>query len=191
VGVQSIEEKKALITPSKVGKRPVVIPEQLKFRWEAPMLTIENAKQESLVLCVHKSVKLDSQPGLLQFSGKRDDQESKKHIGTSRALANNMVEGLTKGFQKTLLLKGVGYRANLQGSSLELTLGFSHPVHYMVPKGITLEVPSQTQIIVKGIDKQLVGQVSAKLRAFRSPDAYKGKGVFYADEKILLKEVKK
>ena len=111
--------------------------------------------------------------------------------GTTRALLANMVEGVTKGFEKKLELKGVGYRANTEGKKLNLTLGFSHPVAYEVPEGITIETPSQTEVIVKGNDKQKVGQVAAEIRSFRPPEPYKGKGVRYSDERVVIKEAKK
>ncbi|HEX5636535.1 MAG TPA: 50S ribosomal protein L6, partial [Gammaproteobacteria bacterium] len=111
--------------------------------------------------------------------------------GTTRTLVNNMITGVTKGFEKKLELVGVGYRAQAQGKVLNLTLGFSHPVAYPVPEGITIETPSQTEILVKGVDKQKVGQVSAEIRSYRPPEPYKGKGVKYSNEKILRKEAKK
>ena len=111
--------------------------------------------------------------------------------GTTRALLANMVRGVTDGFEKKLELRGVGYRAALQGQKLKLTLGFSHPVSYDVPEGISIETPSQTEVIIRGIDKQRVGQVAAEIRRFRPPEPYKGKGVRYADERVVLKEAKK
>jgi large subunit ribosomal protein L6 len=111
--------------------------------------------------------------------------------GTMRALLNNMVIGVTKGFEKKLTLVGVGYRAQAQGSKLNLTLGFSHPVVHDMPNGIKVETPTQTEILIKGIDKQVVGQVAAEVRAYRSPEPYKGKGVRYADEVVVIKETKK
>jgi large subunit ribosomal protein L6 len=111
--------------------------------------------------------------------------------GTARALLANMVQGVTKGFEKKLTLVGVGYRAQAQGAALNLTLGFSHPVVHKMPDGVKAETPTQTEILIKGIDKQLVGQVAAEVRAYRPPEPYKGKGVRYADEKITLKETKK
>ncbi|MGB2336922.1 MAG: 50S ribosomal protein L6, partial [Alcanivorax sp.] len=111
--------------------------------------------------------------------------------GTTRAVVNNMVTGVSEGFERKLVLNGVGYRAQAQGKTLNLTLGFSHPVAYQLPDGITIETPTQTEIVVKGIDKQLVGQVAANVRAFRPPEPYKGKGVRYADEQVRRKEAKK
>ena len=111
--------------------------------------------------------------------------------GTTRALLANMVQGVTKGFEKKLLLVGVGYRAQAQGDKLNLTLGFSHPVVHPMPQGIKVETPTQTEILIKGIDKQVVGQVAAEVRAYRSPEPYKGKGVRYSDETVVLKETKK
>ena len=111
--------------------------------------------------------------------------------GTMRALVANMVHGVTKGFEKKLTLVGVGYRAQAQGDKLNLTLGFSHPVVHPMPKGVKVETPTQTEIVIKGVDKQMVGQVAAEVRAYRSPEPYKGKGVRYADETVVLKETKK
>jgi large subunit ribosomal protein L6 len=111
--------------------------------------------------------------------------------GTARALLNNLVHGVTKGFERKLTLIGVGYRAAVQGSSLNLTLGYSHPINFPIPQGIQIETPTQTEIVVKGIDKQLVGQVSANIRAYRPPEPYKGKGIRYSDEVIIQKETKK
>ena len=135
------------------------------------------------------SVSLDD--GVLTFKAKKDDRSSVAMAGTMRALANNMVTGVSEGFTKKLELVGVGYRAQVQGKKLNLTLGFSHPVEYSIPEGITIECPSQTEILVKGADKQKVGQVSAEIRAWRPPEPYKGKGVRYADEHIVRKEAKK
>jgi large subunit ribosomal protein L6 len=111
--------------------------------------------------------------------------------GTTRALIANMVVGVSQGFERKLELRGVGYRASTQGNKLNLTLGFSHPVNYQIPEGVTVETPSQTEVLVKGADKQKVGQVAAEIRAFRPPEPYKGKGVRYADERVVIKEAKK
>jgi large subunit ribosomal protein L6 len=128
---------------------------------------------------------------MLVFKALNDSDEANAMSGTLRALAANMVVGVTKGFEKRLTLVGVGYRAQAQGDKLNLTLGFSHPVAHPMPKGIKVETPSQTEILIKGLDKQLVGQVAAEVRAYRSPEPYKGKGVRYADERVVLKETKK
>jgi large subunit ribosomal protein L6 len=140
---------------------------------------------------IHEFVNASIDDGALTFSAKKQDRESVAMAGTMRALANNMVVGVSEGFTKKLELVGVGYRAQVQGKKLNLTLGFSHPVEYDIPEGITVECPSQTEILVKGADKQQVGQVSAEIRSWRPPEPYKGKGVRYSDEHIVRKEAKK
>jgi large subunit ribosomal protein L6 len=129
--------------------------------------------------------------GIFTVKPREESQESWALAGTTRAVVNNMVTGVSEGFERKLVLNGVGYRAQAQGKTLNLTLGFSHPVAYQLPDGITIETPTQTEIVVKGIDKQLVGQVAANVRAFRPPEPYKGKGVRYADEQVRRKEAKK
>jgi large subunit ribosomal protein L6 len=136
-------------------------------------------------------VKIVNEDGTLKMSVVDESRESNAMSGTMRALVNNMVHGVTKGFEKRLNLVGVGYRAQAQGDKLNLTLGFSHPVVYDMPEGVKCETPSQTEIVIKGIDKQKVGQVAAEVRAFRKPEPYKGKGVRYTDEVVKLKETKK
>jgi large subunit ribosomal protein L6 len=127
----------------------------------------------------------------LKFSPANDSREANAMSGTLRALVNNMVNGVTKGFEKKLSLVGVGYRAQAQGDKLNLSLGFSHPVVHQMPAGVKCETPSQTEILIKGVDKQKVGQTAAEVRAYRSPEPYKGKGVRYVDEVVTLKETKK
>ena len=129
--------------------------------------------------------------GVLTFSVTAESKQNHALSGTIRALVNNMVKGVSEGFEKTLILKGVGYRGQLKGKVLHLTLGLSHPVEHAVPEGVTVEMPNQTEILVKGIDKQRVGQVAADIRRYRPPEPYKGKGISYADEKIILKDTKK
>ena len=136
-------------------------------------------------------VKIEKDGDKLVFKALDDSDDANAMSGTLRALAANMVVGVTKGFERRLTLVGVGYRAQAQGDKLNLTLGFSHPVAHPMPKGIKVETPSQTEILIKGLDKQLVGQVAAEVRAYRSPEPYKGKGVRYADERVVLKETKK
>jgi len=148
-------------------------------------------KKGSLQLNMHPAVEILNKDNVLTFAPRDQDSKSDAMAGTFRALLNNMVTGVTAGFEKKLELVGVGYRAQVQGKALNLTLGFSHPVVYPIPEGITAETPSQTEIIVKGMDKQKVGQVAADIRAFRPPEPYKGKGVKYADEVIARKEAKK
>lgn len=148
-------------------------------------------KKGSLQLDLHPAVEIVNKDNVLTFAPRDQDPKSDAMAGTFRALLNNMVTGVTAGFEKKLELVGVGYRAQVQGKALNLTLGFSHPVVYPIPEGITAETPSQTEIVVKGMDKQKVGQVAADIRAFRPPEPYKGKGVKYADEVIARKEAKK
>jgi len=140
---------------------------------------------------LRSDVKIDKDGDKLLFKALDDSDEANAMSGTLRALAANMVLGVTKGFEKRLTLVGVGYRAQAQGDKLNLTLGFSHPVVHPMPKGIKVETPTQTEIVIKGLDKQLVGQVAAEVRAYRSPEPYKGKGVRYANERVVLKETKK
>ncbi len=140
---------------------------------------------------VHDLVEIEQGDGELQFKATNSSKKSHALSGTFRSLVSNMVVGVSEGFQKELQLIGVGYRAQAQGKKLNLSLGFSHPVEYEAPGGIEIETPSQTQVLVKGIDKQLVGQVSAEIRAYRPPEPYKGKGVRYADEYVKRKEAKK
>jgi large subunit ribosomal protein L6 len=153
-------------------------------------LTIKGPKV-SLTLQVSGEVEVKPEDGLVKVAARSGSRFANAMAGTTRALINNMVTGVTAGFQRKLELVGVGYRAQAQGSKLNLTLGFSHPIEYKVPAGVTVETPSQTEIIVKGADRQKVGQVAAEVRGFRPPEPYKGKGVRYSDERIVLKEAKK
>ena len=140
---------------------------------------------------VHPAVLVNQEGGAVSFKAVEGADNSIAHAGTARALVKNMIEGVSQGFEKKLELVGVGYRAQAKGNTLNLTLGFSHPVDYAVPEGITVETPSQTEILIKGIDKQKVGQVAAEIRAYRPPEPYKGKGVKYFGEHIVRKEAKK
>ncbi len=140
---------------------------------------------------VHDSVEIKRDGDVLSFVPREGVSGAIAQAGTARSLVNSMIIGVSQGFEKKLLLVGVGYRAQMQGKTVNLTLGFSHPVNYELPEGITAETPSQTEIVIKGIDKQRVGQVAADIRAFRPPEPYKGKGVKYADEHIVRKEAKK
>jgi large subunit ribosomal protein L6 len=136
-------------------------------------------------------VKVENNAGTIKFEAANDSREANAMSGTLRALVNNMVNGVTKGFEKKLTLVGVGFRAQAQGNKLNLSLGFSHPVVHQMPQGVKCETPTQTEIVIKGIDRQQVGQVAAEVRAYRSPEPYKGKGVRYVDEVVVLKETKK
>ena len=173
---------------SRVAKAPVELPKGVEASIAGQLLTVKGSKG-SLTQEIHESVEVTNEDNALQFKPASD--EAWAMAGTMRALASNMVIGVSEGFEKKLELVGVGYRAKAQGNQLDLTLGFSHPVVYEVPEGLTVETPSNTEILVKGIDKQKVGQVAAKIRGYRPPEPYKGKGVRYADERIIRKEAKK
>jgi large subunit ribosomal protein L6 len=151
-------------------------------------LTVKGSKG-SLALSIVEGIQVSQDDNVLSFA--YGDDKSKAMAGTTRALVNNMVKGVTEGWEKKLVLNGVGYRANVSGKKVNLTVGLSHPVEYELPEGISAETPSQTEIVLKGIDKQAVGQVAAELRSFRPPEPYKGKGVRYADEHVRRKEAKK
>lgn len=175
---------------SRIAKYPVSIPAGVEVNLGGEVVTVKG-KKGALQLDLHPAVEIVKKDKVLTFAPRDRDPKSDALAGTFRALLNNMVTGVTAGFEKKLELVGVGYRAQAQGKGLNLTLGYSHPVVYPIPEGITVETPSQTEIIVKGMDKQKVGQVAADIRAFRPPEPYKGKGVKYADEVIARKEAKK
>ena len=175
---------------SRIANAPVVIPKGVEVNLNGNALSVKGSNG-AMDFNIHESVAASVDDGVLSFKAKKVDRPSVAMAGTMRALANNMVVGVSEGFTKKLELVGVGYRAQVQGKKLNLTLGFSHPVEYDIPEGISIECPSQTEILVKGADKQRVGQVSAEIRAWRPPEPYKGKGVRYADERIVRKEAKK
>ncbi|MDG1016081.1 MAG: 50S ribosomal protein L6 [Woeseiaceae bacterium] len=175
---------------SRIAKEPVNIPKDIEFSMSGLTLTLKGAKG-SLSMDLNPEVNVEENDSILSFAPKSGSKFSLAISGTTRALVANMVHGVSQGFEKKLELVGVGYRAQAQGKKLNLTLGFSHPVVYEVPEGVTIETPSQTEILVKGIDKQSVGQVAAEIRHFRPPEPYKGKGVRYADEHVVMKEAKK
>jgi large subunit ribosomal protein L6 len=175
---------------SRIANNPVSVPTGVEVSISGQEVSVKGAKG-NLSLTMHDMVGISSDEGQLKFKALVNSKQAVALTGTLRSLVSNMVDGVTIGFQKELELQGVGYRAQAQGRNLNLSLGFSHPVVYEVPEGIEIETPSQTQVIVKGIDKQLVGQVSADIRAFRPPEPYKGKGVRYADEHVRRKEAKK
>ena len=175
---------------SRVAKSPVAIPAGVEIKRDGQGLTIKGPKGQ-LELVEHNNVEVAQEENVLTFAPRDGAKHSRALAGTTRALVNNMVTGVTVGFMKKLQLVGVGYRAQAKGNSLTLNLGFSHPVEYNLPTGVTAETPSQTEILVQGIDKQLVGQVAAEIREFRRPEPYKGKGVRYADERVRRKEAKK
>ncbi|SRR3990167_9422575 len=174
---------------SRVAKMPVHLGGNVTAKLEVGLVTIKGPKG-TLSKKLNTAVKIEEKEGALLFS-MIDEAANDALAGTARAIVNKMVLGVTEGFTKKLDLVGVGYRAQVQGKALNLTLGFSHPVVFEIPEGIAIETPSQTEILIKSMDCQLLGQVAAKIRAYRPPEPYKGKGVKYSDERIVLKETKK
>ncbi len=175
---------------SRIAKEPVVLAQGVEFSLSGTTVTLKGAKG-SLSMELNSEVELTQEDNQITAKARSGSRFSTAIAGTTRALLANMAQGVTDGFEKKLELVGVGYRAQSQGKKLNLTLGFSHPVDFNVPEGITIETQSQTEIVIKGTDKQLVGQVAAEIRRFRPPEPYKGKGVRYADERVHLKEAKK
>jgi large subunit ribosomal protein L6 len=175
---------------SRVAKRPVPIPAKVSIEISGQEVTVKGPKGE-LHHRLHPKVEISQDGGELRFVPVGESQEAWAQAGTARAVLANMVTGVSAGFQRKLTLVGVGYRAAAKGNVLSLSLGYSHPVDYQVPAGITAETPSQTEIVISGSDKQKVGQVAAEIRAYRPPEPYKGKGVRYSDEVVLRKEAKK
>jgi large subunit ribosomal protein L6 len=175
---------------SRVAKRVIDVPTGVTVTVNAGTVTVKGAKGElKLPLSAGVTVSQENKQVAVQYSG--GDDAVRVRAGATRAHLANMVQGVTKGYERKLELVGVGYRAQVQGKALNLTLGFSHPVNFAVPEGITIETPSQTEIIIKGTDRQRVGQTAAEIRDIRPPEPYKGKGVRYSDEQISLKEGKK
>jgi large subunit ribosomal protein L6 len=175
---------------SRVAKQPISVPTGVTVSLDKQKISLKGAKGE-LARQVHPAVKVVHADGVLTVSVLEETTEAWAQAGTTRALLNNMVQGVSKGFERKLTLVGVGFRAKAQGQTVNLTLGYSHPIDYHLPKGVTAETPSQTEIILKGADKQTLGQVAAEIRSHRPPEPYKGKGVRYVDEVITLKETKK
>jgi large subunit ribosomal protein L6 len=175
---------------SRVANSPIEIPKGVEVALNGNNVSVKGGKG-SLELDLHSSVEVKMDEGVLTFAARDGARTSRAQAGTARALVNNMVVGVSAGFEKKMQLIGVGYRAQAQGKKLNLTLGFSHPVEHQLPEGVTAETPSQTEIVLKSIDKQLLGQVAAEIRAYRPPEPYKGKGVRYADEYVRRKEAKK
>lgn len=175
---------------SRIAKNPIVVPSNVEVTINLQSVTIKG-KQGILSHQVHPDIRVEQIDGQLKISEYNNNASSDAIAGTTRAILNNMVIGVNQGFEKKLQLLGVGYRAQAQGKVLNLSLGFSHPIEFAVPSDVTVETPAQTDILIKGIDKQKVGQVAAKIRAYRPPEPYKGKGIRYANEKVILKEAKK
>ncbi|MDD1627049.1 MAG: 50S ribosomal protein L6 [Methylococcaceae bacterium] len=175
---------------SRIAKAPVIIPSDVEIKLDGNIMTVKGIKGQ-LTLTLNSEVNVDIADNVVNVQWDKDNKKATAQAGTARAILSNMVTGVSAGFEKKLTLIGVGYRAQAKESILSLSLGFSHPVDFEVPAGITVETPTQTEIVVRGSDKQLVGEVSAKIRAYRPPEPYKGKGVRYADEHVVRKEAKK
>lgn len=175
---------------SRIAKEPVTVPAAVEITEKGQLLSVKGPRG-TLQHQMHALVEMTRDEAVLNFKPRDGSKAANALAGTTRAVVNNLVVGVTDGFQKKLELVGVGYRAQSKGKILNLALGFSHPVDYQLPEGVTAETPSQTEIIVSGSDKQQVGQVAAEIRAHRPPEPYKGKGVRYAGEEIIRKEAKK
>ncbi|WP_177420133.1 50S ribosomal protein L6 [endosymbiont of Lamellibrachia barhami] len=175
---------------SRIAKSPISLPSGVEVKLDGQSVAVKGPKG-TMELLVNDLVAINQDDGVIKVSPKQEDKHSWAMAGTMRALINNLVTGVTQGYERKLELVGVGYRAQAKGKVLNLSLGFSHPVEYAVPEGIEIATPSQTEIVVSGIDKQLVGQVAAEVRGYRPPEPYKGKGVRYSDEHVIRKEAKK
>ncbi len=175
---------------SRVARQPVRLPSGVEVDIQGQAISVKGPKGTDAYV-VHDWVEVMREGDEIRFAPRRSDREANAMAGTMRALLNNIVVGLTEGFQKKLVIQGVGYRAQAQGRNLNLALGFSHPVNYAVPEGIEVSTPSNTEVVVTGASKQRVGQVAAEIRAFRPPEPYKGKGIRYLNEEVIMKEAKK
>lgn len=175
---------------SRVAKSPITLPKGVELSINGSDIVVKSSKG-SLTAKLNPSVEISESKGVVSFKPQGKKLDAWAQAGTARSIINNMIIGVTDGFEKKLQLVGVGYRAQVQGNVINLTLGFSHPVNHQLPEGVTAETPSQTEVVIKGADKQIVGQVAANIRAYRPPEPYKGKGIKYADERILRKEAKK
>ena len=175
---------------SRIAKAPVELPQGVEFSQSGTTVSVKGSKGQ-LSMELNSEVEVRQEENSVLVSPRSGSRFATAVAGTTRSLLANMAQGVSEGFEKKLELVGVGYRAQAQGNKLNLTLGFSHPVVYDVPEGISVETPSQTEVVVKGTDKQKVGQVAAEIRRYRPPEPYKGKGVRYADERVVLKEAKK
>ena len=175
---------------SRVGKMPIAVPQGVDVKISADAVTVKGSLG-TLSLPANSLVTVTQDGTTLKVAPVNDSAEANAMSGTFRALLSNTVNGVSKGFEKKLTLVGVGFRAQAQGQKLNLQIGFSHPVVKDMPEGIKVETPSQTEILIKGMDRQVVGQIAAEVRAFRPPEPYKGKGIRYVDERVVLKETKK
>ncbi len=175
---------------SRVAKMPVSIPQGVDISIKEDVISVKGAGG-TLTMNANSLVKINNEGGKLSFSPANESREANAMSGTMRQLVNNMVTGVTKGFEKKLTLVGVGYKAQAQGTKLNLTVGYSHPVNIEMPSGIKVETPAATEILIKGADRQRVGQIAAEIRSVRPPEPYKGKGIRYSDETITIKETKK
>lgn len=175
---------------SRIAKYPIKIPAGVEVSVNGNQVSIKG-KKGSMTYEAHRLVTVSHEQGQLKFSASNDSVQGWTHAGTARSIIQNIVQGVNTGYEQKLEIVGVGYRAQVQGRKLNLALGFSHPVSFDIPEGITIEAPSQTEIVIKGVDYQRVGQVAAEIRAYRPPEPYKGKGVKYSNETIIRKEAKK
>ena len=175
---------------SRIGKQPVAVPAGVEVAVKDDLINVKGTLGV-LALAQNALVKVENNAGTLSFTPVNDSREANAMSGTMRQLVNNMVNGVSKGFEKKLSLIGVGYKAQAQGVKLNLSVGYSHPVEIEMPAGIKVETPTPTEIVIKGADRQRVGQIASEVRAVRPPEPYKGKGIRYSDEKVVIKETKK
>ena len=175
---------------SRIAKKPVEVPAGVEVTFNNQVIKVKGPKG-TLERSLHKMVLLNTEGSLVHVKAIADNAESWMHAGTVRSILNSMVQGVSKGYEKRLNLVGVGFRVQVQGKKVNLSLGFSHPVEYELPEGLTAEAPTLTELVIKGLDRQLLGQAAAEIREFRPPEVYKGKGIRYFGEKIQLKEAKK
>ncbi|MCP5358925.1 MAG: 50S ribosomal protein L6 [Pseudomonadales bacterium] len=175
---------------SRVANNPVQLPKGVEANFTATQISVKGSKG-NLELALHEAVEISKEGDTLRVAAKNNSRQAIALSGTFRALINNMVIGVSKGFERKLQLQGVGYRAKAQGNILNLSVGYSHPVDFEIPKGVTADTPTPTEIVLSGADKQLVGQIAAKIREVRPPEPYKGKGIRYLDETVYRKEAKK
>lgn len=175
---------------SRIGKMPVTVPAGVEVAINSAQISVKGSLG-SLVVNQNTLVKVENNAGTLSFAPADESRQANAMSGTMRQLVNNMVQGVSKGFEKKLTLIGVGYKAAAQGAKLNLNVGYSHPVDIQMPAGIKVETPTPTEVIIKGADRQRVGQIASEIRAVRPPEPYKGKGIRYADEKVVIKETKK